>query len=85
MNSTVSVSSSLGDRRRRRFEQRRPMLAARSGPLAAALVDQPPARRPEQPATRVRRDALARPVVGRGDERLLDGVLGGVEVARSGG
>ena len=57
-------------------------LAIRPCLLAPALVDEPPAGRPLQPRPRVLRDAFARPMIGRRDQRLLDGVLGRVEVAR---
>ena len=47
--------------------------------LAAPLVGEPPRRDGQQPAARVVRDAVGRPLNGRGEERLLDGVLGRVE------
>ena len=58
-------------------------LAVRARSLAAPLVDEPALRRAEQPAIRLRRDALAGPVVGGREERLLDRVLRRVEVART--
>jgi hypothetical protein len=45
------------------------------------LVDEPVLGGPDQPSGGPVRDAVPRPVVGRGDERLLDRVLGRVEVA----
>ena len=51
--------------------------------LAPPLVDQSATGRHRQPRVRVRRNAVARPVVGGGDECLLDGVLRRVEVARA--
>ena len=85
MNSTVSVSSSAGTSRPRGFLQRGDGLPVLSRPLAPPLVDQPPLGRLDQPATRARRDAIAGPVHRCGDQRLLDGILGGVEVAVSAG
>ena len=58
-------------------------LTTRPRLLAAHVVDQAATRGALQPPARVRRDALARPVIGGGDERLLDGVLGRVEIARA--
>ena len=85
MNSNASVSSSsalagAGGSSRAVCRSR-----VDTGPLAADLVDQPAARRPEEPGARVRRDPVAWPVVGGRDQRLLDGILGGVEVARAAG
>ena len=81
MNSTVSVSSPSGTSRRRRFLQRGDRFPVPAGLLAAPLVDQPPLGGLDQPATRAGRDAVPRPVHGRREQRLLDGILGGVEVA----
>ena len=53
--------------------------------LAAPLVDEPATGRPQEPGARLRGDALAWPVVGGRDQRLLDGVLGRVEVGRAAG
>ena len=58
-------------------------LTTRPRLLAALVVDQAATGGTLQPPARVRRDALARPVIGGGDERLLDGVLGRVEIARA--
>ena len=49
--------------------------------IAAQLVGQPPRGDRDQPAARVVRHALARPLDGGGQQRLLDGVLAGVELA----
>ena len=70
---------------RRRFEQGRLELPARSGMLAAPLVDQLATGSANQPRARVRWDAVAGPMVGGGDQRLLDGILRSVEVARAAG
>ncbi len=48
--------------------------------LAPPLVDQPPFGALQQPAARALRDALPRPVLRGREERLLNRVLGGVEV-----
>jgi hypothetical protein len=50
-------------------------------PLAAHPVDGPVPGRRDDPGTWVRRDAVAGPALGGDRERLLDGVLGEVEVA----
>ena len=71
----------LAGRRRRRVAEGDEPLAAGPGLLAPALVQEAVGRGPHEPAERVRGDAVAGPVVGRRDERLLGGVLGGVEVA----
>ena len=60
-------------------------LPVSSRPLAPPLVDQPPFGGLHQPAIRVLRDAVSRPVHGGREERLLDRVLGGVEVADTAG
>ena len=82
MNSTVSVSSSSGDvaapAAPAAQTSRLPVLA---GLLAPPLVDQPPLGGLDQPAARAGRDAVTRPVQRRREQRLLDRVLGGVEVA----
>ena len=65
---------------RRRLGARGPHLSVAPGCVAAVLVDQPPRRRGHQPAERVLGDPVAPVGVG-DDERLLDGVLGAVEVA----
>jgi hypothetical protein len=46
------------------------------------MIDEPPARGPNQPAARIRWQPLARPVVCSRDQGLLDRVLGGIEIAR---
>ena len=71
----------IRDLRRRRLLQRRQALAVPPGPFAAPLVDQPPLGGLDQPAARLRRNTVSRPVQGGREQRLLDGVLGGVEVA----
>jgi len=53
--------------------------------LAAVVVDQPPLGRLDQPAARLLRNAVPRPVLGGGDERLLNGILGRVEIAEPAG
>ena len=68
-----------GDRGRLAGDQ----LALRAGRLAAAMVDEPALGGRQEPAVGRRRDAVARPVIGGGEQRLLDGVLGSVEVARA--
>ena len=50
--------------------------------LAAGLVDEPPRRDGHEPRLRVHRDALHRPLTGRREQRLLHGVLAGVERRR---
>ena len=81
MNSTVNVSSSVGHLEARRLPQGGDRLPVPAGLLAPPLVDQPPLGGLDQPATRAGRDAVPRPVHGRREQRLLDGILGGVEVA----
>ena len=70
---------------RRRLPLPRSGLTIGPGPFASPLVDEAVLGGREEPAVRRRRDALAGPVVGRRDERLLDGVVRRVEVARSPG
>jgi hypothetical protein len=70
-----------GDLRGRWFLGGRQVLAAPPGLLAAPLVDQPAGGGLQQPAVRLRRDAGTGPVLGRGQQPVLDGVLGRVEVA----
>jgi hypothetical protein len=84
MNNTVSVSSSAGTSDGTTSGS----LTSSSRParaLASMLVDQPAGGGRQEPAIGVVGDAVPRPVVGGGDQRLLDGVLGGVEVARAAG
>ena len=85
MNNSVRVSSSSATTGADRVEQCRLELAVRARALASPLIDQLATGRRHQPGTRVGRDALPRPMVGGGDQRLLDGVLGRVEVARAAG
>src|SRR5215218_918068 len=47
--------------------------------LAAQLVGQPPRGHGDEPCARVLRHAVVGPLDGGGEQRLLDGVLGGVE------
>ena len=65
----------------RRLLQGGDRLPVLAGLLAPPLVDQPPLGRLDQPAARAGRDAVPRPVHRRREQRLLDGILGGVEVA----
>src|SRR5436189_3695331 len=58
-------------------------LAASSRPLTSALVDQAPRGCLNQPAAWGGRNAVSRPVRCGRDQRLLDGILGSVEVARA--
>jgi hypothetical protein len=55
------------------------LLAAPLGPLRPHLVDQPARGHGDQPGARVLGHAVARPLRGGGDERLLHRVLGRVE------
>ncbi len=57
------------------------VLAAAPGRLAADGVDQPPGGDRHQPAARVLRQAVGRPLGGGGQQRFLHGVLAGVEQA----
>jgi hypothetical protein len=64
-----------------RSELREKRELRREGAVTAQAVDRAVLRGGDDPGTRVRRDAVAGPAL-RGDrERLLDGVLGEVEVA----
>jgi hypothetical protein len=49
--------------------------------FAAETVDRPIARDPGDPGPRVIRDAIGRPAFERDYERLLDGLLGRIEIA----
>ena len=60
---------------------RRGVLARAGGPARCGLVDQPPGGDGDQPAARVVRHAVGGPLRGRGQQRLLDGVLARVELA----
>jgi len=57
------------------------VLAALPGLLAAQQVGEPPPGDRDQPAPRIVRQTLLRPLRGGRQQRLLHGVLGGVEVA----
>jgi len=57
------------------------LLATDAG--AAQPIDRPAPRRGGNPRSRVGRQAIARPVLERGDEGVLDRFLGQVEVADS--
>ena len=88
MNSRTSVSSGsiagLGIDRRRNDERNvlgRHGLAIAAGHLAAHVIGHAPQRHVDQPAARIVRHAVARPLRGRGDQRLLHGVLARGEVA----
>ena len=86
MNSRMSVSSCSTSSRRQRpwttvgTAARRVALAPAAGALAADVIGHPPRRDLDQPAARIVGHALARPLRGRGDERLLHRVLGRGEV-----
>src|SRR3954468_17828741 len=56
------------------------VLAPPAGLLGAQQVGQPPCGDGDQPAARAMREAVARPLRRGGQERLLHGVLGEVEV-----
>ena len=71
----VGVSRRRGVEARENFE----LLAADA--LAAQPVDRAVARRREDPRRRLRRKAVARPALERGDERVLDRIFGQREVA----
>jgi hypothetical protein len=59
------------------------ILAVPPGDLAAQRVGQPAQRHPDQPAARLIRNAFSGPLLRRGDERLLHGLLGRREVLRA--
>ena len=63
-----------------RDQPRLGVLAPPAGLLGAQHVGQPPGGDGDQPGPRVGRDALVRPLAGRGQQRFLDRVLGRVEV-----
>jgi hypothetical protein len=71
----------IGDPSFRCVLRRRQSLPISAGSVAPPLVDQPPRGGLEEPAARLLRNPVSRPALGRRDQRLLDGVLGGVEVA----
>src|SRR6266545_7369276 len=71
-----------GDRWRRWLLQRRKALPVFPGPFTSPLVDHPPLGGLNQPAARLLRNAVSRPTQGGREKRLLDRVLGSVEVAR---
>ena len=73
-----AVSSSSSSTACRHLQQLR-LVGER--PLAADAVDRPVAGGGDQPGSRVRRRAVARPALGGDRERLLGGLLGEVEVA----
>ena len=62
-------------------ELREPVDAIGRRPLAPEPVDRLPPRRDREPGARVARDAVARPGCDRRGERILDRVLGELEVA----
>src|SRR5512132_1284470 len=57
------------------------LLPAPASLRTAQLVDQPPRRDPDQPAAGVVRGTGHRPLLRGGEQRLLNRVLGGIEVA----
>src|SRR5262245_26571014 len=71
----------VGNLVRRRLLPGDELLAVPPRPLAPPLVDQPPGRRLHEPAARLHGHAVQGPARRRGEQRLLDGVLGRVEVA----
>ena len=81
MNSTVSVSSWSETSARAAPAAPSRLSRCRRDCVASPLVDQPPLGGLDQPAARLLRNAVSRPVHGGREQRLLDGVLGGVEVA----
>ena len=81
MKSTTSVSSSSLTSSPAESSLRAATLSRCAGTARCALVDQPPRRRLDQPAARLLRNAVTRPAQSRGEQRLLDGVLGRVEIA----
>ena len=83
MNSRISVSSRPVTSTAGRLGQRGGVFAAPARLLAAELIGHLPHGGLDQPAPRVVGHPLGRPVPGRGDQRLLHGVLGGVEVAEA--
>ena len=56
-------------------------LALRRHPPAAQAVDRPVARRTDDPGARVVREAVPRPALHRRGERVLDDLLGEIEIA----
>ena len=81
--SSIRVSSWPLARLGSGLERRRGILAPAPGLLAAHLVGQAARGHLQEPAARIVRAALGRPMLGRCQQRLLDGVLGGGEVARA--
>ena len=87
--SSVSVSSSSGMRssgpgrveRVGREQSGRSRLAPLAREVGAELIGHASGRHGDQPASRVVRDALVRPLGGAGEQRFLDRVLGRVELA----
>jgi hypothetical protein len=76
------------DPRERHGRAPRGDLAGGLAALAAEPVDRPAARGQRDPRGRVRRDPVAGPAFERDEERVLDGLLGAIEVterARQGG
>ena len=65
-------------RRRSRGDR---LLALGPGPVGAPVVEDAPGRHPDEPGLRVVRPAVPRPLVGGGEQSLLQCVLGGVDVA----
>src|SRR6266849_5056837 len=65
----------------RQLQDRIGLLTSPPGALAAPLVNQASRGDGQQPRSRVRRNTLSCPLQRRGQERLLDGILTGVELA----
>jgi hypothetical protein len=65
----------------RGLQRRHGFLAAAAGAFAAPFVDQTPGRNRQEPRPRVVRQAFCRPLASRREERILDGVLAGVELS----
>ena len=65
--------------------QRGLSLPVSAGAFASPLVDEATRGSLEEPAARLGRNSVPRPALGGHDQRLLDGVLGGIEVAISPG
>ena len=83
--SSESSSSATDERRGCRLTAGDEALALHPGAVRPPGIDQAARRAARQPAEWLVRDAGARPPVGGGDERLLDRIFRGVEIAVSAG